>query len=61
MCYALIWPCAETGWPIDMPIEGCRRTKVRQTVTMREYILYRIAIRGTPPFRTLIQLSMLGN
>lgn len=50
MCYALIWPCGETGWHINMPIEGSRRTKIRQKVTMREYILYRIAIRGTPPF-----------
>lgn len=49
MCYALIWPCGETGWHIDMPIQGVRQTKIRNTVSMREYVLYRIAVRGNGP------------
>jgi len=39
MCYTLIWPCGKTGWHINMPIEGVRQTKIRKTVTMREYVL----------------------
>lgn len=49
MCYALIRPCGETGWHIDMPIQGVRQTKIRNTVSMREYVLYRIAVRGNGP------------
>jgi len=45
MCYTLIWPGGETGWQ-NLPIEGVRQTKIWKTVTMREYVLYRIAVRG---------------
>ena len=57
MCYALLWPHGESGWHISMPTGGSRKTKVRQTVTMREHILYRIAVRGS--FNPIINASRL--
>lgn len=49
MCYVLIWPKGETGWHISMPTGGNRKTKIRHNATMREYVSYRLAIRGKPP------------
>ena len=57
MCYSLLWPKGEPGWHIGMPTGGIRTTKVRQNVTMREYVLYRIAVRGN--FNPIINASKL--
>lgn len=61
MCYALIWPCGETGWHIDMPIQGVRQTKIRNTVSMREYVLYRTAVRGNGPAGDFNPVINAGN
>jgi len=46
MYYTLIWPCGETGWHINMTIEGVCQTKIRKTITIQEYVLCRIVVRG---------------
>jgi len=40
-----------------MPTGGIRKTKVCQNVTMREHVLYRIAVRGN--FNPIINASKL--
>lgn len=45
-----------------MPIQGVRQTIIQNTVTMREYVLYRIAVRGSGPagdFNPLINAGKL--
>ena len=49
MSCVLIWPCGEPGWHISMPAGGERKTNVRQNITMREYVSYRLMVRGSPP------------
>lgn len=49
MSYVLIWPCGETGWHISMPAGGERKTNIRQNISMREYVSYRLMVRGCPP------------
>jgi len=57
MCYSLLWPKGEPGWHIGLPTGGVCTTKVRENVTMREHILYRIAVRGS--FNPIINASKL--
>lgn len=57
MSNALLWPKGEPGWHIGMPTGGVRTTKVRQNATMREHVLYRIAVCGN--FNPIINASKL--
>lgn len=63
MSYVLIWPCGEPGWYISMPTGDERKTKVRQNISMREYVSYRLMVRGGPPkgdFKSVIHAGKLG-
>lgn len=49
MTYPLIWPRGETGWHIAMKHNGVRRTPIRDSLTMREYICFKMTVRGEGP------------
>jgi hypothetical protein len=48
MSYTLIWPYEEPSWHINMQYNGKRKTAIRCNISMREYVCFRIAIKGTP-------------
>lgn len=49
MTYVLIWPYGEPGWYINMQYNSKRKTAKRCNISMREYVCFRMAIKGTPP------------
>lgn len=46
MTYVLIWPYGEPGWYINMQYNGKRKTAKRCNISMREYVCFRMAIKG---------------
>lgn len=62
LSYVLIWPCGEPGWHISMPAGRERKTEKRKNISLREYVSYKLMIRGCPPkgnFNPLIYAGKL--
>lgn len=53
MTYTLIWPYRELGWHINTQYNGKRKTAIKCNISMRDYVCFRMSIKGTSSYDNL--------